>query len=120
MRTFSTSKCSLVRKITVEEDGKIIRVKGEKLESPRKKNMIDSNLFATSSCSTYENCHPLCKFDKIHEIKHTDVLILEQFVDGEGEIIDKNVTGLCERQHYRMDKLIGMAQKAGLMGPKDK
>ena len=50
----------------------------------------------------------------------TDVLILDQFVDGRGEIIDRKITGLCERQHFRMNKLIGMAQKANLMGSKDK
>ena len=48
------------------------------------------------------------------------MLILDQFVDGRGEIIARDITGLCERQHYRMEKLIGMAQKANLFGQKDK
>ena len=41
-------------------------------------------------------------------------------MDGKGQIIDRKLTGICERQHYRMEKLIGMAQKANLMGSKDK
>ena len=83
--------------------------------------MIDPKLFsASSSCEAYEKCHPLCQFDKIHEIKHTDLLILEQFVDSEGELMPRKLTKLCERQHYRLNKLVGMAQKAGLMGSKDK
>ena len=43
------------------------------------------------------------------------MLILHQFMTTDGKIIDREVTGLCERQHRRMDKLIRMSQKAGLM-----
>ena len=43
-----------------------------------------------------------------------DVLILHQFMQKDGKIMDRQVTGLCHRQHMRMDKLIRMAQKAGL------
>ena len=121
LRLFSTSSTQNIRKIIVKEEGKIITIEGKPEESPRTKNLIDPNLFASAnSCETYKNCHPLCKFDKIHEIKHTDVLILDQFTDSNGDIIPRDITNLCERQHYRMDKLIGMAQKAGLMGSKDK
>lgn len=44
-----------------------------------------------------------------------DVLILHQFMSKTGTIIEREVTGLCARQHKRMEKLIKMAQKAGLM-----
>ena len=120
-KLFSTSSSRAIRKIVVKEEGKTITIEGAKEESPRVKNMIDPKLFsASSSCEAYEKCHPLCQFDKIHEIKHTDLLILEQFVDSEGELMPRKLTKLCERQHYRLNKLVGMAQKAGLMGSKDK
>ncbi len=48
-----------------------------------------------------------------------DVLILDQFVEGSGNVIPRFVTGLCNRQHYRITKLVKMAQKAGLMPAKD-
>ena len=99
----------------------MVLFKGVPDKSPRTKNLIDPNMFASArSCETYQNCHPLCKFDKIHEIQHTDVLILEQFTDSQGDIMPRDLTNLCERQHFRINKLIGMAQKAGLMGTKDK
>jgi small subunit ribosomal protein S18 len=50
----------------------------------------------------------------------SDVLILDQFVDSKGHMIPREITGMCKRQHFRMNKLIGMAQKAGIMGLKDK
>ena len=121
LKLFSTSSSRAIRKIVVKEEGKTITIEGAKEESPRAKNMIDPKLFsASSSCEAYEKCHPLCQFDKIHEIKHTDLLILEQFVDSEGELMPRKLTKLCERQHYRLNKLVGMAQKAGLMESKDK
>lgn len=49
----------------------------------------------------------------------SDVLILNQFLRDDGKIIEREVTGLCRRQHKRMDKLIKMAQKAGLFPNKD-
>ncbi|XP_011504672.1 PREDICTED: 28S ribosomal protein S18a, mitochondrial [Ceratosolen solmsi marchali] len=48
-------------------------------------------------------------------IKHTDVLILSQFVKSNGQILPRYVTGLCYVQQKRIGILITMAQKAGLM-----
>ncbi len=48
----------------------------------------------------------------------SDVLILRQFMREDGKIIDFWVSGLCKRQHMRMNKLIRMAQRAGLF-PKE-
>ena len=47
------------------------------------------------------------------------MLILAQFMDSKGQIMDKDVTGLCLRQHIRVEKLIKMAAKSGLF-PKEK
>ena len=48
-----------------------------------------------------------------------DVLILEQFVEGDGRLMSRSVTGLCKRQQFRITKFVKMAQKAGLMPGKD-
>ena len=47
-----------------------------------------------------------------------DVLILSQFMESTGKIMNREVTGLCKRQHVRVEKLIKMAAKAGLF-PKE-
>ncbi|KOX77079.1 28S ribosomal protein S18a, mitochondrial [Melipona quadrifasciata] len=49
------------------------------------------------------------------DIKHTDVLILSQFVTSEGNILPRRITGLCKTQQKRISSLILMAQYAGLM-----
>lgn len=48
-------------------------------------------------------------------IKHTDVLILSQYVRQDGCMLPRRVTGLCKRQQKRIGNMVTMAQKAGLM-----
>ena len=122
-RSLSVSTHRSYREVTIKEDGNKITIEGIPKESDRKDRIVEPEFLrstSSDSCDAKENCHPLCRFSQVHEIKHTDVLILEQFVESNGKTIPRDVTGLCERQHYRMEKLIGMAQKAGLMGSKDK
>lgn len=49
------------------------------------------------------------------ELKHTDVLVLSQFVRSNGLMLPRRITGLCKKQQKRMSSLVTMAQKAGLM-----
>ncbi|XP_068895042.1 large ribosomal subunit protein mL66 [Tenebrio molitor] len=49
------------------------------------------------------------------QIKHTDVLILSQFVRSDGCMLPRRITGLCKIQQKKMSSLVTMAQKAGLM-----
>lgn len=49
------------------------------------------------------------------EVKHTDVLILSQYVRTDGCMLPRRITGLCYRQQRKMGALVTMAQKAGLM-----
>lgn len=47
------------------------------------------------------------------DIKHTDVLILSQYLRSDGCMLPKRITGLCSVQQKRIGKLVTMAQKAG-------
>ncbi|XP_050438629.1 39S ribosomal protein S18a, mitochondrial [Adelges cooleyi] len=58
-------------------------------------------------------CCPLCRLNL--DVKHTDVLILSQFVRPDGCMMPRRVTGLCKTQQKRVGKLVSMAHKAGLM-----
>lgn len=49
------------------------------------------------------------------KIKHTDVLILSQYVTREGLMLPQRITGLCSWQQKRISSMVTMAQKAGLM-----
>lgn len=61
----------------------------------------------------FENCAacPVCASGL--DIKHTDVLILSQFVRSDGCMLPRRITGLCRTQQKRMSSLVTMAHKAG-------
>ena len=48
-------------------------------------------------------------------MKHTDVLVIDQFLTSSGEIYSQEDLGICKRQWVRLRKLAEMAQRAGLM-----
>ena len=48
-------------------------------------------------------------------MKHTDVLVIDQFLTSTGEIYSQEDLGICKRQWVRLRKLAEMAQRAGLM-----
>jgi small subunit ribosomal protein S18 len=49
------------------------------------------------------------------DLKHTDVLILSQYLRTDGCILPRRITKLCKRQQKKITYLVAMAQKAGLM-----
>lgn len=63
--------------------------------------------------NTHSDACPVCALGV--EIKHTDVLILSQFVRSDGCMLPRRITGLCRKQQKRMSSLVTMAHKAGLM-----
>ena len=40
-------------------------------------------------------CHPFCKSPIVNKVKHTDVLILDQFVDSKGEMYSMHDLKIC-------------------------
>merc|ERR1712142_650677 len=105
-----------------------ITIEGVQVESDRKDRLVQPQVApvgtqqdrkCNSGHQVSQSCHPFCRFNFVHEVKHTDVLILAQFMDTKGVIMDRETTGLCLRQHQRVNKLIKMAAKAGLF-PKER
>ena len=87
-RSLSVSTPRSYREVTIKEDGNKITIEGIPKESDRKDRIVEPEFLrstSSDSCDAKENCHPLCRFSQVHEIKHTDVLILEQFVESNGK-----------------------------------
>ena len=78
-RLFSTSRLSCVREIIKQENGKTITFEGVRKASPRANNLINPKLMNNFSCQESSECHPLCRFDKVHEIKHTGIEVDAHF-----------------------------------------
>ncbi|KAG1685294.1 39S ribosomal protein S18a, mitochondrial [Nymphon striatum] len=106
-RLFSTSMVDYLKQITVYEKDDVTVIEGSYISSDRTKH-----LFKEIKEETKKVC-PLCKLNL--KVDYTDVLILSQFITSDSKVISRNVTGLCTKQHRRMEYLVERAQKAGLL-----
>lgn len=85
-----------------EEPGSIV-ISGEYVPSPRENLLLNE--------VKQENFCPKCTLGL--DIKHTDVLILSQYLRSDGCLLPRRITGLCKVQQKHIGKLVTMAQKAG-------
>lgn len=101
---------TLLVEVTRDDAKQEIVVTGKTVESPHEPHLL----------SAYKSCVgegakfcPECTLGL--NIKHTDVLILSQYVTKEGLMLPQRITGLCRLQQKRIGSMVTMAQKAGLM-----
>ncbi|XP_044744602.1 28S ribosomal protein S18a, mitochondrial [Coccinella septempunctata] len=99
----STTCTSHLKQIITEEKGNSIVISGKIIDSERKPFHLKCENGVCPLCATGLN------------VKHTDVLILSQFVRSDGCMLPRRVTGLCTKQQRRVSSLVTMAHKAGLM-----
>ncbi|KAL0269624.1 UNVERIFIED_CONTAM: hypothetical protein PYX00_007296 [Menopon gallinae] len=103
-RNFHTTGIYGLREIVTTKNGKVITVEGRIIPSPREGHLVKRDpKIENNSCI-------LCQLS--FDIKHTDVLILKQFVTKRGTMIDRKQTGLCVAQYRRISQLVAMAQEA--------
>ncbi|RZF45763.1 hypothetical protein LSTR_LSTR012935 [Laodelphax striatellus] len=107
VRCFSVAAVNRVKEIIVTKDNKKTIIEGILKPSDRVNLLLDP-----PADTNHEACS-ICRLDV--DIKHTDVLILSQFMRSDGGMLPRRVTGLCRTQQKRMSKLVTMALKAGLM-----
>ncbi|XP_017073555.1 28S ribosomal protein S18a, mitochondrial [Drosophila eugracilis] len=105
VRGLVTTTPKQIKEIQEKQENNVRIFEGVNVESPRADSMLKS------ACQT-KFC-PECSLGL--DIKHTDVLILSQYVRSDGCMLPRRVTGLCHRQQKKMGTLVTMAQKAGLM-----
>lgn len=89
--------------VSETREGNTIVFEGVHKSSPREPYLLKNT---TNLC-------PLCATGL--DVKHTDVLILSQFVRSDGCMLPRRITGLCKKQQKRMSSLVTMAQKAGII-----
>ncbi|XP_020799385.1 28S ribosomal protein S18a, mitochondrial [Drosophila serrata] len=104
-RNVATTSPRLIKEIQEKQESNVKVFEGVNVESPR------AELMLKSACQS--NFCPECTLGL--DIKHTDVLILSQYVRSDGCMLPRRITGLCHRQQKKMGTLVTMAQKAGLM-----
>ncbi|XP_052269345.1 39S ribosomal protein S18a, mitochondrial-like [Dreissena polymorpha] len=105
LRTFKTTPACQLREVIETTKGNVTTVEGRVFDSDRKDRLLKLP-------DTEEKC-VLCKLNI--DLKYTDVLILQQFVQEDGQVVPRQITGLCFHQHAKVKKLVHQAHSAGLM-----
>ncbi|XP_011863420.1 PREDICTED: 28S ribosomal protein S18a, mitochondrial [Vollenhovia emeryi] len=102
-RSVSLSATARLREIIKKKEDNVLTI--EAVRVPQKKENLLVKLDS--------NACPLCATEL--DVKHTDVLILSQFLRSNGTMLPRRITGLCNVQQKRVSVLVQMAQRAGLM-----
>ncbi|KAK0182026.1 hypothetical protein PV327_000198 [Microctonus hyperodae] len=103
-RSISTTPIVRLKEIIEKKEGNTLIIEARIVPDPQESKLIEkTNNEACFLCSTGL------------QIKHTDVLILSQFLRSNGSILPRRITGLCKIQQKRLNSMIAMSQKAGLM-----
>ncbi|CAB3227219.1 unnamed protein product [Arctia plantaginis] len=115
VRSIATTKPLNLKDIRECKEGSTLIVEGVTVPSPRTELLIRAE-----NIPGYEpvvpSSKPPCYMCALGlDVKHTDVLILSQFVRTDGCMLPRRITGLCRRQQKKIGKMVTMAQKAGLM-----
>ncbi|KAJ8731188.1 hypothetical protein PYW07_004352 [Mythimna separata] len=115
VRSIATTNPLHLREIHERVEGSTKIIEAVNVPSPRTELLIRAENLPTqdAAASTSEKPCYMCALGL--DVKHTDVLIVSQFVRSDGCMLPRRITGLCRRQQKKMGKLVAMAQKAGLM-----
>ncbi|KYN10311.1 28S ribosomal protein S18a, mitochondrial [Trachymyrmex cornetzi] len=102
-RSISLSAITHIKRIIKKKEDNVLTI--EAINVPQKNEHL---LLKSES-----NACPLCATGL--DVKHTDVLILNQFLRRNGTMLPRRVTGLCKVQQNRVTVLVTMAKRAGLL-----
>ena len=105
-RSLSTTNPQYLKEIVSTVEGSRTIVEAQYVKSPREGNVIKNELADKNVCI-------LCALNL--NLKHTDVMILSQFIRPDGRLLPKRVSGLCGPQQRKLTMLVTMAKKAGLL-----
>ncbi|CAG4971121.1 unnamed protein product [Colias eurytheme] len=114
VRALSLTQQLNIKELREYKEGNKLVVEGVTIPSPRSEVLVKAENVPGLALPEAEK--PLCYMCKLGlDVKHTDVLILSQFVRSDGCMLPRRITGLCRRQQFKVGKMVTMAQKAGLM-----
>lgn len=95
---------SFLSTVSVEQKGKVLEISADLKPSPREPFLLKEVKAAKQFC-------PKCTLGL--DIKHTDVLILKQYLREDGTMLPRRITGLCPVQQKNIGTMVIMARRAG-------
>ncbi|KAI1302421.1 28S ribosomal protein S18a, mitochondrial [Halotydeus destructor] len=108
VRTFHLAPVLRLKEIKVTKKNNETIIEGVHVKSPREGKVVESAKEAhDKSCA-------LCRLN-LKRLKYTDVLILSQFIEPDGSLMEWQHTGLCGGQYKLVRKLVQQAQLSQLL-----
>ncbi|KAG5319023.1 RT18A protein, partial [Pseudoatta argentina] len=105
-RSISLSATTHLKQIIQKKEDNVLTIEAIRVPHKKEHLLLKSKSNACSLCATGL------------DVKHTDVLILNQFLRKNGTMLPRRVTGLCTVQQHRVTILMTMAKRAGLLPDK--
>ncbi|XP_020287492.1 28S ribosomal protein S18a, mitochondrial [Pseudomyrmex gracilis] len=102
-RGISLSATTRLKEIIEKKEGNTLTIEGVYISNEKEHLQLKTKSNACILCETGL------------DVKHTDVLILKQFMQLNGKILPRKVSGLCRTQHLRIKIMLNMAKEAGLI-----
>ncbi|XP_018305453.1 28S ribosomal protein S18a, mitochondrial [Mycetomoellerius zeteki] len=102
-RSVSLSATTYLRQIIEKEENEVLTIQAIRVPQKKKHLLLKMKSKACPLCATGL------------DVKHTDVLILNQFLRSNGTMLPHRITGLCKMQQDRVSILVTMAKRAGLL-----
>ncbi|VVC90816.1 28S ribosomal protein S18a, mitochondrial [Leptidea sinapis] len=116
LRVFSITKQLNLKEFQESRNGNKLIIEAVSVPSTRTDLLVRADKIQDLTPAVIDAEKPVCYLCKLGlDIKHTDVLILSQFVRSDGCMLPRRITGLCSRQQKKVGTMVSMAQKAGLM-----
>lgn len=99
--------------VIVEQKNGVLEISADIKPSPRESYLIKELKQSKNSglCSDTKFC-PKCTLGL--DIKHTDVLILSQYLRSDGTMMPRRITGLCATQQRNIGTMVLMARHSGM------
>ncbi|XP_031636725.1 39S ribosomal protein S18a, mitochondrial [Contarinia nasturtii] len=107
IQSISTTSALGVKEIKVEQKSKVLEISADLKPSPREATLLKE------VHSTDKKFCPKCTLGL--DIKHTDVLILKQYLREDGTMMPRRITRLCAIQQKNIGTMVLMARRAGLL-----
>ncbi|XP_055312543.1 39S ribosomal protein S18a, mitochondrial [Sitodiplosis mosellana] len=111
IQSISTTSALGIKEIVVEQKNKVLEISAELKPSPRE-SVLMKEIMPIESKERKKFC-PKCTLGL--DIKHTDVLILKQYLREDGTMLPRRITGLCNVQQKNIGTMVLMARRAGLL-----
>lgn len=114
-RLIQTTLVNNLKKIEKTEDksSKTITIEGKVLNEDNKKMLKFTDHLDTKH--TLKPC-AFCELEKKDiYVQYTDVLVLRQFLTDDGHVLSRKITGLCKKQHRKLQVIVKHAKIAGLL-----